>query len=172
MKKLRFLLLDTGPILKLFELGIWDTFIQRYDVSIARTVVEQALYTPDGTQHIDLTPYEEKGLIKVIEVDLPVVENFVNQLGAKYKSDIHAGEKETLAFLFGSSEDWLLCSADRTVFRVLGLFGKAEQGISLEEALAKIGLSQNLEWRFTKCFRLHYAKKGQIDSIQDQDLNR
>lgn len=42
MKKFSFLLLDTGPIIKLFELGIWDDFIKRCDVTISRTVAEQA----------------------------------------------------------------------------------------------------------------------------------
>lgn len=28
MKKFRFLLLDAGPIIKLFSLGIWDDFIK------------------------------------------------------------------------------------------------------------------------------------------------
>ena len=37
MKKFKFLLLDAGPIIKLFELGIWDEFISRCDITVTRT---------------------------------------------------------------------------------------------------------------------------------------
>ena len=42
MKKFRFLLLDAGPIIKLFELAVWDEFISRCDVTVCRTVAEEA----------------------------------------------------------------------------------------------------------------------------------
>ena len=38
MKKSPFLLLDAGPIIKLFELGIWEVFIGRCDVTFSKTV--------------------------------------------------------------------------------------------------------------------------------------
>jgi len=76
-----------------------------------------------------------------------------------------------LAYLCDSSENWLVCSADGAIFRVLGLLGRIEQGISLEEILEKIGLSQNnLEWEYTKKFREKYTRKGQIDFTQGQGL--
>jgi hypothetical protein len=34
MRKLPFLLLDAGPIIKLFELGMWEAFIEKCDVTI------------------------------------------------------------------------------------------------------------------------------------------
>lgn len=170
MQKLQFLLLDAGPIIKLFELGIWDEFTQRYDITIARTVVNEAKYTPDGSQHIDLVPYESKDLIRIIDADLSVVKSFERQFDEQYK--VHPGEKETLAFLCDSSENWLLCSADGAVFRVLSLLGKADQGVSLEEALDKIGLSKKLEWQYTKKFRENYTRLGQIDFLQDRGLKK
>lgn len=85
---------------------------------------------------------------------------------------IHAGEKETLAFLCDSSEKWLLCSGDKAVYQVLGLLGKGEQSISLEEILAKIGLTKsNLGSQYTEDFRETWTHKGQIDSIQNRGLN-
>lgn len=44
MKRFPFLLLDAGPIIKLFELGIWEEFISRCDVTVSRTVAEEAQY--------------------------------------------------------------------------------------------------------------------------------
>ncbi len=173
MRKLQFLLLDAGPIIKLFELGIWDTFIKKCDVTISRIVADEAKWVSQEFQDIsiDLEHYEEQNLIKIIDVEFSVVKTFYDKFKLLYQADIHDGEKETLAFLCDSSENWLVCSADGAVFRVLGLLGKANQGKSLEEILQKVGLSrQNLEWKYTKKFREKYTRLGQVDSIQGKGL--
>ena len=171
MKRFPFLLIDAGPIIKLFSLGIWDDFIKYCNVSISRIIADdQALYTEDGKKHIDLNPYEERELIKIIDVEPSVVKTFYDKFDLLYQADIHDGEKETLAFLYDSSENWRVCAADGAVFRVLGLLGKAEQRISQEEILEQIGLSRKLEWHYTKEFREKYTRRGQIYSIQNKDL--
>ena len=171
MKKFRFLLLDAGPIIKLFSLGIWDDFIKHCDVSISRIIADnEALYTEDGTKQIDLKTYEEQGRIKILDVEISTVKTFYDKFDRLYKVDIHDGEKELLAFLYSSSEDWLVCAADGAVFRVLGILGKSEQGISLEEILKQIGLYRSLEWQYTKKFREHYTCLGQKDFVQDRGL--
>jgi len=171
MKRFPFLLIDAGPIIKLFSLGIWDDFIKYCDVSISRIIADdQALYTEDGKKHIDLNPYEEQELIKIIDVKPSVVKTFYDEFDLLYQADIHDGEKETLAFLCDSSENWLVCSSDGAVFRVLGLLQRGNQSISLEEVLEKIGLSRKLEWKYTKKFCEKYTRIGQIDSIQNKGI--
>lgn len=177
MRKLPFLLLDAGPIIKLFELGIWEQFIERCDVVITRTVVEEAVHTGgcDYLSYIDF-PFEkadEQGRIKIIDMSLSDIQSFLRDstIGMKYAID--PGEAETLAFLSNSSENFNLCTADGPVFRALAFLDKDESGISLEELLQKVGLltSQKLEWRFSKKFREKYARMGQIDSIQDHSIS-
>lgn len=167
-KKFQFLLLDAGPIIKLFELNIWNEFIKRCDVTITRTVAEQsAFYGPDDAKEfIDfgLKSYEEKDLIKIIDLQPTVVRDFIKSLGQRYI--LHPGDDETLAFLINSAEPWKVCTADQAIFNVLGFLGKAEQGISLEEVLSEIGLGRALGWQFSKRFRERYTKLGQIDAIQ------
>ncbi len=171
MKKFPFLLLDAGPIIKLFSLGIWDDFIKHYDVSISRIIAEdQALYTEDDKKQIDLNTYKERYLIKIIDVEPFVVKTFYDKFDLSYKANIHDGEKETLAFLCNSTENWIVCAADGAVFRVLGLLARAKQGISLEEVLTQIGLSRRLEWKYTKKFREKYTRMGKIDSVQKEGL--
>lgn len=174
MRKFQFLLLDAGPIIKLFELGIWDEFIKKCDVTISRIVANQAKWASQEFEdiRIDLEPYEQQGLIKIIDLEPTLVKAFYDKFNLQYKAGIHDGEKETLAFLCDSSENRLVCSADGAVFRVLGLLGKAEQGISLQEILQKIGVStsEKLEWEYTKKFRDKWTRKGQIDFIQGQGL--
>jgi hypothetical protein len=174
MKKFPFLLLDAGPIIKLFELNIWDAFIENRNVAISKIVMNQAKWASQEFEdiRIDLEPYEQQGLIKIIDLEPTLVKAFYDKFNLQYKTGIHDGEKETLAFLCDSSENWLVCSADGAVFRVLGLLGKADQGISLQEILQNIGVStsEKLEWKYTKKFRENYTRLGQINSVQGQGL--
>ena len=173
MKKFQFLLLDAGPIIKLFELGIWDAFIERCDVTISQTVANEAKYATQGYGDIciDLERYKEQELVTIIDLEASKVKAFYDKFNLQYKTIIHSGEKETLAFLFDSSEGWKLCSAEQAVFRVLGLLGKGDQGISLEEILEQIGRSQSkLEKKYTKKFREKWTHKGKVDFVQGQGL--
>ena len=99
------------------------------------------------------------------------VKVFYEQSNLQGQYDIHDGEMESLAFLCKCSEDWKLCAADGAVFRVLGFSHRADQGISLEEILEKIGLSQSkLEEKYTKKFREKWTHRGKVDFIQGQGL--
>jgi len=174
MKKYQFLLLDAGPIIKLFELDIWDDFLKRCAVTISRTVAAETKYASRELKdiRIDLEPYEQRGLIRVVDLDVSRLKAFYDRFDLEYKAVIDPGEHEILAFLCDSDERWLACSADCAVFRVLGLLGRADQGISLQEVLEDIGLSRSsLERQYTKSFREQWTQKGQADSIQDRGLS-
>jgi len=182
MKKFRFLLLDAGPIIKLFELGIWDKFIDKCEATFSQTVKYQAENV--GRElgiELDIEPYKNQGLVKIFDLEPSTSKVFYDKFDLQYKVDIHPGEKETLAFLHKSSEPWIVCSADKAVFRVLGLLGRGKQGISLEELTDKSGLRVGISWakvspkdvdlwKFTKKFREKYTLKGQIDATQGQGL--
>ena len=173
MKKYQFLLLDAGPIIKLFELGIWEVFVNRCDVTISQTVADQAKWASQEAQdiRIDLDPYAHQGRIKIIDIDASLAKSFFDRFDRLLQAEVHPGEKETLAFLCDSTEDWKLCSGDGAVFQVLGLLGKAEQGVSLEDILGQIGLSRgDLGWEYSKRFRAKYTRLGQADSIQGRGL--
>ena len=184
MKKFQFLLLDAGPIIKLFQLGIWDKFIKRCDVTVSSTVAAEAKWASqefEDTQ-IDLDVDEKRNLVNIIEPEPSVASTFYTKLPNAYKDNVEVqdGEVQTLAFLCASSTNWFLCFADGAVFRILGLLGKAEQGISLEEMLYQIGLQpcirwdritpKDEDWKYTKKFREDYTRKGKTDFIQGKGL--
>ncbi|MHC4173790.1 MAG: hypothetical protein ACYTBX_10220 [Planctomycetota bacterium] len=172
MKRFQFLLLDAGPIIELCKLGIWDIFIQRCNVTITRTVAAEAKYASLEFEdiQIDLESAENQTLVKIVDVDIPVVKTFYDKFDLLYKAIIDPGEKETLAFLYNSSENWLVCAADKAVFRVIGLLGLGQQGISLEEVLEEIGFQRDMKPQYTKNFREKWTHIGQVDSIQDRGL--
>lgn len=170
MKKSQFLLLDTGPIIKLFELGIWADVISKCDVTVCRTVVEEAKWASREIEdiRIDLDPFSQNGHIQVQDVGLAAIKAFHDKFDLLYKGQLHDGEKETLAFLHGCSEKWRVCASDKAVFRTLGFLGKGEQGVSLERLLAEIGLGRQLEWKFTEQFRQKYTSLGRADFVQNR----
>jgi len=173
MKRFQFLLLDAGPIIKLFELGIWDKFIEKCDVTISRTIAEEEVVfasKEDEKEWIDLSPYEN--LIKIVDVSPSKIAAFHSRFATQLsRIEIHPGELEILAFFCESSEPWQVCTSDGPVFQFLGMMGKSEQGISLEELLQKIGLSkQKLERWYTREFREQHTRKGRTDSIQGRGL--
>ena len=81
MKKFPFLLLDAGPIIKLFELGLWEPFINQCDVTVSQTVVDQAKWASRETQdiRIDLEPYERQGIVTIIDIDVSLAKSFVER---------------------------------------------------------------------------------------------
>ncbi|MBN1510102.1 MAG: hypothetical protein JW955_24865 [Sedimentisphaerales bacterium] len=174
MKKFQFLLLDAGPIIKLFELGIWEAFIARCDVTICRTVAEEAKWFTDpvgGTRYdIDLETYEQQGAVHIEDINASVVGTFFNKFNLMYKAQLDPGENETLALMDTSGEPWRMCSSDAAVFRVLGLLGRADGGVSLEEVLRQIGLERSVDWKYSERFRHKYTRLGQADAIQGQGL--
>ena len=172
MKKYRFLLLDAGPIIKLFELGLWDTFIARCDVTICRTAADEAKWASQdyGDLRIDLEAEAAEGHIHIVDVEISVARAFYEKFDPSYRAILHDGEKETLAFLRSSSEEWLVCAGDKAVFKTLGAMGLSERGVSLEKILTDIGLGRQMDWPYTEGFRLRYTHQGQTDSILNRGL--
>jgi hypothetical protein len=178
MKNFQFLLLDAGPIIKLFELKMWDEFIKRYGVAIARSVIEdEVVFAGQGgdKEFIDQNVFvqnEQQGLIKIVDADTKIIQDFRSQFQLAYRESLHAGELETLAILSSKYPTGMVCAADGAVYRVLGLLGRTEQGISLEEVLKQIGVTRILEKKFSKEFREQYSKMGAMDAIQGRGLQK
>ena len=167
--KFRLLLLDANIVICLHELGIWDAFIAKCSVTLTQTIVDESKFWEDtqGNQHpIDLEPDIKNSRIQCIEVSIKTVEKFTRKYGPVYLEKLDYGEAESLAFLMDSQEEWVIASSDKIVFKTLGREGRSEQGVSLEEILAKIGLTQSgLKYQYTKIFRDKITREGQFDSI-------
>lgn len=174
MKPLSCLLFDANIIIYLFELGIWDVVVAGCDLQIARTVVQEAqFYVRDGRQEtIDLEPYVTDGRIHVFDATPADMAAFRGQFDAEYLERLDPGETECLAYLLLASSEHLLCSADAIVYRVLGNLDRGEQGISLEEILAKLGRSRKIRPQFTKDFRKRCTQEGVTARLQGRGLKQ
>jgi len=162
VSRLKLLILDACIVIQLHEMGRWDAILQRCDVYLSDIVAKREVRFDDanGVQ-IDLKPAVQAGDINVFAVSEQNIENFRNQFDADYLGVMDDGEAESLAFLFASKEDFLISSADRIVYRVLGNLHRRDQGISLEEILDRLGsTASNLPRQYRKSFRDQWSQTG------------
>ena len=176
MPKFSLLVLDAGVVIKLFELGLWEQVITQCDVHLSKVVADQEVHfhspsddQPHG-QPIDLSGDIESRRVQVFECGLSQIANFQQRFDQNYAQDLDPGELESLAWLYSHQQDCSICSGDAIVYRVLGLTGRTDQGISLQEILDKIGHSRSLTWPYTKEFRQQKSKQGSIDQMQNRGM--
>lgn len=169
MKKFRLLLLDTNIVVELFRQGIWETFIDRCEVHLAQTVVDETKFyeNENGCRHeIDLDSWRNVGSITVFEMPLDQLTAFVRQFDGLYIDSLEAGEAESLAWLFESQDKYLICSADKIVYRILGNCNRGDQGVSLEVILNRIGLGRKLARQYGEEYHKEWTTKGAIQGFQ------
>ena len=99
MKKLRFLLLDANVVIELFELRLWPQIIERCEVLLAETVVNEARYCEAGEEQrrIDLSQDIQENRVTVVQVETSAIEAFRGQFDPTYFERIDPGEAESLA---------------------------------------------------------------------------
>jgi hypothetical protein len=161
-------LLDTGVIIELFRLSLWQRVVEVYQIYVSETVASEALYYsgPSGRRvPIRLQKYVEEGRISLVSVDAKEVSAFLGRFGVDYAERLDPGELESLAYLFSSSEEILICSADSIVYLVLGATDRRDSGISLEEILTQCGLGRGVPWQFSAEFRNKYTSQGFRDQL-------
>ena len=173
MKKFNLLLLDANVVIYLFKLHIWNDFIKRCDVQLARSVIKEARFYEDDDgeqQHFDLNEYVKSSEVNAFEISLSELDGFLSRFDATYFDKLDPGETESLAHLLLSQQTCRICSADAIVFRVLGNLKQSHAGISLEETLSEIGLGRRLPWQFTKAFREKWTTTGFQEGMQGVGL--
>jgi hypothetical protein len=166
---LKLLILDANVVIRLCELGLWQAVLAGCDVHLSRIVVDDEVKYYHGKEQdklIDLSRDVANGQIRVFDVAAGTINDFRKRFDPTYFERLDPGEAESLAFMLGSREEYLISSADSIVYKTIGNLNMAEQGISLEEVLQKIGQGRSdLTWQYTKEFRLKYTDEGKRDSV-------
>lgn len=162
-KSIRLLLLDANVVLELHRLNLWSGVVERCEVLLARTVLDESKYfeRDDGCQQqIDLGREIEAGQIRIVEVPLVTLTAFQRRFRSAFLERLDPGELESLAHLAEVDPGCSISSADKIVWRTLGALRIGEQGLSLEEILGRIGQSRRLDEPFTKRYREKWTKTG------------
>jgi hypothetical protein len=175
VKKFRLLLLDANVVIEISRHDLWDQVVAKCDIHLAQTVIDEAQFYDDdnGRRHyIDLSPYISAKTIQPVELTPSQMAGFRAQFSPVYFEKLDPGETESLAYLLGQSEECLICSADKIVYRVLGCLSRSEQGVSLDEVLGQVGLGRRLGREFTKAYREEWTKKGFQEGLTGLGIRR
>ena len=169
MKKSELVLLDANIIIELFRLGLWDKIIDRFHISLSRTVAEtEVKYFEDSESnrhYIDLNKFIEESLISVFDVPASKVLKFKSEFDPTYVDRLDPGETESLIYLLENEADCVICSADSIVFKILGNLNKEDSGISLDEIFQMAGFTVQVAYQYSKGFRERYSRLGAVDSV-------
>jgi hypothetical protein len=175
MKKFKLLLLDANVVIELSRHGLWDQLVARCDIHLAQTVLDEAHFYVDDQgdrQNIDLASHISANAITVFNLTPSQMDSFREQFGPPYLEKLDPGETESLAHLLNESDKYSICSADKIVYRVLGCLSRPDQGVSLEEVLAQVGMGRKLEAQFTKAYREEWTKKGFQEGLTGLGVHR
>lgn len=178
MPKLKLLILDAGVVIKLHEVELWQSILEKCDVYLSSIVARREskyhdVAGDDWGQDIDLSACIESQQITLFECPKEDVAAFKSQFDAGYFADLDDGEAESLAYLAKQRNTWLISSGDAIVYKVLGNMNLGESGISLEEILQKCGLGRKVEgYQYSKAFRLQMTARGAKDMVLGRGLKR
>lgn len=171
MTRPKYVLLDAGPIIGLHAAGVWPDFLAKYEVVIPETVKqdEALFHSPDPLTGfrtpIDLEADVKAGRLRVASAgsaDVQIVAYaFAGQL------ELHDGELEGLTILVRDAtyEEYFFCTADGAPIQAAAMLGLDERCTSVETLLSGIGLTKQLERKYTDAFLEKHLKEGRIARV-------
>ncbi len=154
MKKL--VLLDADVIIDLHTFDLFDAITKGYEVYVARTVLQEALYYPyrGRNQRIDI-----KDKATIVDANDEAALVTVKREAREALLGIDPGETESVAYLSVTDKDILFCTCDSSAIRLVSYMGLEQRTISMERALKGIGKS-------TKSLRFKHGEKYFQENIQ------
>jgi hypothetical protein len=143
MKAYPCLIFDANIVISLFAHGLWTSVVERCELILAETVVDEADFYVDAAgieRRINLKPDIDAARIRVVSVPIRDIASFRRTFDPVYVQKLDDGETESLVYCLQEGEPNRVCSSDAIVFKVLSVLDRSEQGVSLEEVLHSIGL--------------------------------
>jgi hypothetical protein len=166
------LILDACVVIQLHELGRWQQVVDQCDIHLSEIVARHEVRFDDanGTR-INLMSAIQSNAITLFSVNASKIHAFRTRFDDSYLGVLDDGEAESLAYLFDAKNDFLIASADKIVYRILGNMHRGDQGISLEEILNKIGLTASqLPSQYRREFRERWTQVGFDERLQGLGL--
>lgn len=173
MSRLKLLILDACVVIQLHEIGRWQQVVERCDIHLSEIVARREVKFDDANgMRIDLEPAIHSKAITLFSVDAAKVDAFRTRFDSSYLGVLDDGEAESLAYMFDTKSEFLISSADKIVYRVLGNMNRGHQGISLEEILNRIGLTiSQLPPQYRREFRERWTQVGLEERLNGIGFN-
>jgi hypothetical protein len=166
MKKL--LLLDADVIIDLHTLGLFGKIKKTYEVSVAKTVVDEAQYFKrGGKKHkIDISD----SVTVIDDVDIEILKE-VQAEAKEAQLAIDPGELESIAYMRNAKEEVIFCTCDAAAIKLIAYLELDNRSTSVEKALRDAGYrKRNLYPRhYQKTYERH-IKEGKTLRVQFKKL--
>jgi DNA-binding transcriptional regulator YbjK len=168
-------LLDANIIIEAHALGVWNTLIASFEVTVPAIVARhEAKYFVVKGQHnpIQLASLVAQNKVKELQADLRELSELMNQFDPLFSESIDPGEQEALALMLaGRCPEHRFCSADARPLQALAMLDMSDRGVALEELLNRVGQSKRLDEQYTKAYLDRQIREGQRRRIQGDGLS-
>ena len=121
---------------------------------------------------IDLPTLIQRGKIVELAATAPQIVAVTQVFDRVFLEGLHDGEKEALALLHGGQCSLEFCTGDKMAIQALAMMDRAADGISLEAALSRVGLTQTLQPHFTEEYFKRHLQAGTERRIRGEGLRR
>ncbi len=171
------ILLDANVIIELYRLGVWSQILVQCKVFTTDYIAhnESLFYSVSNTHvPIEIDKYIDNGDLTIIEATAEDIGALESVFSDDFLESIHDGEKEALALIAaGKHQDSIFCTADGPAIKALVMLNKGQNGISLEELLARNGFEKQASNVSTWCTKRWYglrATDGAYNLINHEGL--
>jgi len=167
----KLLLLDADVLIDLHSLDLFEKVCKNYEISITKSVFEEAkYYKKDGTKYTLQLPDE----IEIIE-DINIESLGEVQRHAKNAVlQIDPGEAASIAYLMEADKDIKFCTCDKAAITLISFMDLDNKCASLESALRNVGM-HSTNAAFERYFKLElddvkniYQKTIKEDNKKDK----
>lgn len=112
------------------SLGVWEQTVDRCEVLLPDAVAQEVKYYSTGERQarIELESAFHSGSMRAVSVTLERLEEFRRRFRPTFLERLDPGEAEALAYLTLEEPEASISSADKIVWRTLGVLGMGEQG--------------------------------------------
>lgn len=155
-KKSRLVILDADVIISCHQAGIWNQFVNHYNVQIPETVVVQEanyfISAQTGRKvDIDLQAQVAANLIEVVFASSAEVAALAAKASHNFFQAIDPGETEAIAILYcRQSSGVKLCTGDQTAIKAASALGLGSKLVSLEKLCKDAKIKANLRPSFSE----------------------
>ncbi len=174
--KPKFFLLDAGPIIELHRLGLWDKVLDRAEIVVPRVIAEvEAEYwvrEDNSKRPINTLADCKAGRLTVLDCEQAELRRTLELFDRTAQQSVDGGELHALTLLRCWRDESVpaFCSADRMAIVCLCLLGFSEAALSFEGLLSAVGLTAQLERRFTEPEMTRWVEDGRRRYLQRSGL--
>lgn len=155
-------------------LGVWESLVDKVEILVSSIVAQdEALFYIKGElpAALDLRTLITSGKLQEIEATAKEMASLIDAFDKSFTDALHDGEVEALALIQQQRVgDALYCSCDGVALKALAMIGRAEQGISMEALLQRIGHAKSMKRQFSEKFFQEKIAEGQGNRITGTGL--